>query len=81
MPSPAAHRVRRGLWVALGTVIILGLGVYGPATLLGPLPAATVRVLDAAAIAPASAAPALPSTGASGVTVAPDATATPATAD
>ncbi|RFA15984.1 hypothetical protein B7R22_05100 [Subtercola boreus] len=70
MTSTAAHRIRRGVVIAIGTVVILGLGVYGPATLLGPLPAATARVLDTPAITPAAAAPALPSTGASGVTVA-----------
>ncbi|RFA14589.1 hypothetical protein B7R21_05985 [Subtercola boreus] len=78
MTSTAAHRIRRGVVIAIGAVVILGIGVYGPATLLGPLPAATARVLDTAAITPAAAAPALPSTGASGVTVA-DETAAAAT--
>ncbi|RFA22094.1 hypothetical protein [Subtercola boreus] len=70
MPSTAAHRVRRGIVVAIGTVVILGLGVYGPATLLGPLPAATTTVIDVPATASGAVAPSLPSTGASGVTVA-----------
>ena len=59
--------VARGLGILAGTVVILGLGVYGPATLLGPLPAASVTrvALDEPVVAVP---PALPETGSSAVT-------------
>ncbi|MET1052254.1 MAG: hypothetical protein ABWX65_06425 [Mycetocola sp.] len=59
--------VGRGLGILAGAVVILGLGAYGPATLLGPLPAASVTLVDLEK--PADAVPpALPETGASAVT-------------
>jgi D-alanyl-D-alanine carboxypeptidase (penicillin-binding protein 5/6) len=52
--------------IAVGTLVILALGVYGPATLLGPLPSAEVA-LTAPAAPVAASAPALPAAGTSGV--------------
>jgi D-alanyl-D-alanine carboxypeptidase (penicillin-binding protein 5/6) len=60
--------------IAVGTLAILAVGVYGPAMLLGPLPAVDVRVDDAQAAAPAAAASvALPADGASAVALVDDA--------
>ncbi|WP_150308570.1 serine hydrolase family protein [Planctomonas psychrotolerans] len=63
------RRVRRALVVALGTILILAAGLYGPVTLLPPLPVASVRMLDLPAssgIGAASEVP-LPVPGASAV--------------
>ncbi|MET4638579.1 hypothetical protein [Mycetocola sp. 2940] len=60
----------RGIGVFAGTVVILGLGVYGPATLLGPLPAASVSRVALTEPEPATP-PALPTTGASAVALSP----------
>ena len=70
MTSSVAQRIRRGVFVGVGALVILGLGVYGPATLLGPLPPAEAHLLDVGAVASLSQPALLPSTGASGVTVA-----------
>ncbi|GAA0992619.1 D-alanyl-D-alanine carboxypeptidase family protein [Subtercola frigoramans] len=69
MPLTLAHRIRRGVFVGLGAIIILAVGIYGPATLVGPLPAATATVLSPAPPAVASSPPTLPQTGASGISV------------
>jgi D-alanyl-D-alanine carboxypeptidase (penicillin-binding protein 5/6) len=61
--------VARGIGVLVGTVVILGIGIYGPATLLGPLPAASVSRLALDEPEPATP-PALPAAGASAVTLA-----------
>ncbi|WP_353828386.1 serine hydrolase [Agromyces sp. SYSU T0242] len=66
-PSPA-----RVLGIALGTVAILGIGVYTPAMLLGPLPSVTVDAATAPAAAPASTAVALPADDASAVALLAD---------
>jgi len=58
-------RVGRSLGIALGALVILGAGIYGPATLLGPLPAATVTVLSPPPPAATLARPVLPAVGAS----------------
>lgn len=58
-------RVGRSLGIALGALIILGAGMYGPATLLGPLPAAQLTLLSPAPPAAEPAPPALPARGAS----------------
>ncbi|MBG6238335.1 D-alanyl-D-alanine carboxypeptidase (penicillin-binding protein 5/6) [Mycetocola sp. CAN_C7] len=58
--------VGRGLGILVGTVVILGLGAYGPATLLGPLPAASVSTIDLDE-PDAAVPPVLPATGASAV--------------
>ncbi len=62
--------VARGFGIFVGTVVILGLGAYGPATLLGPLPAASVTRVDLAEPV-AAVPPALPVTGSSAVTESP----------
>ncbi|CAN5152184.1 hypothetical protein BH09ACT6_BH09ACT6_09900 [soil metagenome] len=67
MPQTLAHRVRRGVVVSLGVIIILAVGVYGPATLVGPLPTATATILTASAPASPSQPPTLPQTGASSI--------------
>lgn len=59
--------VARGIGILAGTVVILGLGAYGPATLLGPLPAASVTRI-ALEEPPAAVPPALPATGSSAIT-------------
>jgi len=56
----------RGIGIFAGTVVILGVGVYGPATLLGPLPAASVSRVALTEPTPAIP-PALPTVGASAV--------------
>jgi len=59
-------RPGRVIGVTVGTLVILLVGVYGPATLLGPLPAATVTLTEPDA-APAVSAPVLPTAGTSAV--------------
>ncbi|RWZ51927.1 hypothetical protein ELQ90_07575 [Labedella phragmitis] len=58
--------VGRGIGIAAGTLAILAVGLYGPATLLGPLPDATATAIEPPA--EAGSAPVLPETGASAVT-------------
>lgn len=60
--------VVRGLGIFAGTLVILGAGIYGPATLVGPLPAASVTELPASSPDAAAVPPTLPTTGASAVT-------------
>lgn len=68
--SPSPGRV---VGIAVGTLAILAVGVYGPAMLLGPLPAVEVRVDEASAAAPAApASVALPADGASAVALIDD---------
>ncbi|HEV7848045.1 MAG TPA: serine hydrolase [Mycetocola sp.] len=59
--------VARAIGIFAGTVVILGIGVYGPATLLGPLPAASVSRITLDEPEPATP-PALPTVGASAIT-------------
>jgi D-alanyl-D-alanine carboxypeptidase (penicillin-binding protein 5/6) len=56
--------------IALGALVILGLGLYGPATLVGPLPTTPSKIVSAADIAPAAGAPTVPQTGASALSTA-----------
>ncbi len=67
MMSPA-----RITGIAVGALAILGVGVYGPAMLLGPLPTATVRIEQAATVAAEVPPIALPATGASALAVLDD---------
>lgn len=60
-------RVGRFLGVLGGTVVILGAGVYGPATLLGPLPAASVTLVTPPQAPVDVSPPALPAAGASAI--------------
>ena len=59
-------RPGRVIGISVGTLVILAIGVYGPATLLGPLPAAEVALSVPAATVGAST-PVLPVAGTSGV--------------
>jgi D-alanyl-D-alanine carboxypeptidase (penicillin-binding protein 5/6) len=59
--------------IALGSVAILAIGVYGPAMLLGPLPEVTVRTASATSETPApAAAVSLPADGQSALAVVDD---------
>ena len=66
---------RRIVGIAVGAVAILGIGVYGPAMLLGPLPSVSVQV-DDAAVAASEATPgtpiAMPESGASALALVSD---------
>jgi len=60
------RRARRAVSGALGALVILAVGLYGPVTLLPPLPAASARLsAPAAPAADPAAAPLLPAEGAS----------------
>jgi D-alanyl-D-alanine carboxypeptidase (penicillin-binding protein 5/6) len=69
-------RPLRVIGATVGALVILSVGVYGPATLLGPLPAATATVVTPAAGEAVPFPPVLPATGGSAViglaTVTPD---------
>src|ERR1700710_1611742 len=67
MASTVARRIRRGIFIGVGALIILAVGIYGPVTLVGPLPPATATVLDADATLIPPTPPTLPQTGASGI--------------
>ena len=62
------RRERNRVVVALVTVLILVIGVYGPITLLAPLPHSTVSEVDLSSTS-APEGPTLPADGASGVTL------------
>lgn len=59
--------MRRGVGILVGVVVILGIGVYGPATLVGPLPAASASIDSVADVTPTLGAPTLPAGGASAI--------------
>ncbi|WP_130178794.1 D-alanyl-D-alanine carboxypeptidase family protein [Cryobacterium sp. SO1] len=59
-------RPGRVIGISVGTLVILMIGVYGPATLLGPLPHATVALTVPDASVAAST-PVLPAAGTSGI--------------
>lgn len=61
-------RPARFLGVMVGALVILAVGVYGPATLLGPLPSVTATLVTPSAAAASPSPPALPDHGASAVT-------------
>jgi D-alanyl-D-alanine carboxypeptidase (penicillin-binding protein 5/6) len=67
MARTTARRLTRALWVTIGALVILAIGVYGPATLVGPLPQATAKVEQVADLVPTLGAPTLPQTGASAI--------------
>jgi len=60
-------RLGRFVGVLTGTVVILGVGVYGPATLLGPLPDATMTRVTPDAVVSTLSPPVLPAAGASAI--------------
>ncbi|TFD09417.1 MULTISPECIES: hypothetical protein [unclassified Cryobacterium] len=65
----SSFRPGRLVGILVGTVVILGIGVYGPATLLGPLPPVTATMVTPAVTATAPTPPVLPANGASAITV------------
>lgn len=67
----ATFRVGRFFGVLAGTVVILAVGVYAPATLLGPLPAASATPVDSIPAADADG-PVLGENGASAVILSGD---------
>ncbi|TFC84545.1 hypothetical protein E3T28_09610 [Cryobacterium sinapicolor] len=71
-------RPARVIGAAIGALVILSVGVYGPATLLGPLPEATATVIAPAADETVPVPPALPPTGGSAVIGLSRVTPTPA---
>ena len=64
-----SFRPGRFVGVLVGTVVILGFGVYGPATLLGPLPVVTAVTVVPAATTAANTPPVLSAHGASAISV------------
>ena len=62
----------RIIGISVGALAILGIGVYGPAMLLGPLPDVTVRTTSAAAAPAEVSTLTLPETGASAIAVVGD---------
>lgn len=58
--------------IAVGALAILGIGVYGPAMLLGPLPAVAVESAEASAVAPGAVEIPMPAEGASALAVVDD---------
>ncbi|QJU52907.1 hypothetical protein SCB71_06180 [Herbiconiux sp. KACC 21604] len=65
--TSAARKALRALGIVVGVVVILGIGVYGPATLVGPLPTASAALAEAPNEASGAFTPAMPETGASAV--------------
>ncbi|TFD60632.1 hypothetical protein E3T43_01990 [Cryobacterium sp. Hh7] len=65
----SSFRPGRLIGILVGTVVILSLGVYGPAMLLGPLPAVTATTVTPAAGAFAPTPPVLSANGASAIAV------------
>ncbi len=63
------RRFRPGhfIGVTVGALVILAIGIYGPATLLGPLPTVTATLVTPPADAANPSPPALPTAGASAV--------------
>ncbi|MRG58645.1 hypothetical protein GE115_01985 [Agromyces sp. CFH 90414] len=62
-------RPGRIVGISVGALAILGIGVYGPAMLLGPLPAVAVEAAATAAAPPSALAVTLPADGASALGV------------
>lgn len=65
----SSFRPGRLVGILAGTVVILGLGIYGPATLLGPLPAVTATTVTPGASTEAPTPPVLSANGASAIAV------------
>ncbi|WP_368496744.1 D-alanyl-D-alanine carboxypeptidase family protein [Herbiconiux sp. A18JL235] len=65
--SSAAWKALRAVGIVVGVFVILGIGVYGPATLVGPLPTASAALAEAPNEASGAFTPAMPETGASAV--------------
>jgi D-alanyl-D-alanine carboxypeptidase (penicillin-binding protein 5/6) len=65
--SSGARKALRALVIVVGVVVILGIGVYGPATLVGPLPQATSTLAESPGEVAGAITPAVPQTGASAI--------------
>jgi D-alanyl-D-alanine carboxypeptidase (penicillin-binding protein 5/6) len=65
MAGSAGRKALRAVGIVVGVFVILGVGLYGPATLVGPLPTASATIADSPAEAGVTGSPALPETGAS----------------
>ena len=65
----SSFRPGRLVGILVGTIVILGLGVYGPATLLGPLPSVSIKRLTPAGLDAFATAPVLSPNGASAIAV------------
>ncbi|AXH36456.1 hypothetical protein DVJ78_14455 [Humibacter sp. BT305] len=74
MAGSAGRKAIRVVVVVLGAVLILAVGVYGPATLVGPLPTAQASTVDPSSEVSPTGLPAMPAEGASAV-IGADATA------
>ncbi|MGD8167351.1 hypothetical protein ACEXOS_009025 [Herbiconiux sp. P16] len=67
MATSVGRKAVRAVVIVLGVFVILALGLYGPATLVGPLPSANASVDDTAGGAAAAVSPTMPTTGASAI--------------
>ncbi|MCS5720907.1 hypothetical protein N1028_00590 [Herbiconiux sp. CPCC 203407] len=65
MAGSAGRKAIRAVVIVIGVFVILAIGLYGPATLVGPLPPATATLLETSADAGVTGTPTLPTTGAS----------------
>lgn len=72
MASSAGRKAVRALVVLVGVFVILAVGLYGPATLVGPLPPAAAEVADPSGEASVTAAPTVPTSGASAIVAGSD---------
>jgi len=70
MARSAASRINRALGIALVAILILAIGLYGPATLVGPLPRTEAAVDDASDIIPTRGAPTVSQNGGSAIATA-----------
>jgi D-alanyl-D-alanine carboxypeptidase (penicillin-binding protein 5/6) len=67
MATSVGRKAVRAVVVIVGVFVILALGLYGPATLVGPLPPANASVDETAGGAATSVSPTMPTTGASAI--------------
>jgi D-alanyl-D-alanine carboxypeptidase (penicillin-binding protein 5/6) len=72
MAGSVGRKAVRAVVIVVGVFVILGIGLYGPATLVGPLPPATASVDDSPTEAAVTGAPAVPATGASAIVATTD---------
>lgn len=67
MAGSPGRKALRAVVILVGAVAILAVGVYGPATLVGPLPQATASVVQSSADSGTTGVPTVPQTGASAI--------------
>ena len=65
----SSFRPGRMVGILVGTMVILGLGVFGPATLLGPLPSVSIKRLTPTGVDAFATTPVLSQNGASAIAV------------